>query len=49
MVGKNRVYDADPLADVDRRIIEVKILLDDPKLAAGLINLQVNVDFPPPK
>ncbi len=47
MIGKNRVYDADPLADVDRRVIEVKILLDDPALAAGLINLQVNVDFQP--
>jgi HlyD family secretion protein len=48
MIGKNRVYDADPLADVDRRVIEVKILLDEPALAAGLINLQVNVDFLPP-
>jgi HlyD family secretion protein len=45
LIGKNRVYDADPLADVDRRVIEVKILLDEPALAAGLINLQVNVDF----
>jgi HlyD family secretion protein len=47
MIGKNRVYDADPLADVDRRVVEVKILLDQPALAAGLINLQVNVDFQP--
>ncbi len=47
LIGKNRVYDADPLADVDRRVIEVKILLDQPDLAAALINLQVNVDFKP--
>jgi HlyD family secretion protein len=47
MVGKNRVYDADPLADVDRRVIDVQILLDDSAKAAGLINLQVNVNFQP--
>ncbi len=47
MIGKNRVYDADPLADVDRRVIEVKIALDQPAVAAKLINLQVNVDFQP--
>lgn len=47
MIGKNRVYDADPLADVDRRVIEVKILVDQAAVAAKLINLQVNVDFQP--
>ena len=47
MIGKNRVFDADPLTDVDRRVIEVKIMLDEPGPAAGLINLQVNVDFQP--
>ena len=35
MIGKNRVYDADPLADVDRRVIEVKIQLDQPARLAG--------------
>jgi HlyD family secretion protein len=51
MIGKNRVYDADPLADVDRRVVEVKILLDEPaaaEKAAKLINLQVNVQFTRP-
>jgi HlyD family secretion protein len=47
MVGKNRVTDGDPLADVDRRTVEVKVLLDDPEPAARLINLQVNVFFEP--
>jgi HlyD family secretion protein len=47
IIGKNRVYDADPLADVDRRVIEVNILLDQPAPASGLINLQVNVEFQP--
>jgi hypothetical protein len=30
---------------VDRRVIEVKILVDQTAVAAKLINLQVNVDF----
>jgi HlyD family secretion protein len=47
IIGKNRVYDADPLADVDRRVIEVNILLEQPAPASGLINLQVNVEFQP--
>jgi HlyD family secretion protein len=47
IIGKNRVYDADPLADVDRRVIEVNVLLDQPEPASGLINLQVNVEFQP--
>jgi HlyD family secretion protein len=47
MIGKNRVYDSDPLADVDRRVIDVKILVDQTAVAAKLINLQVNVDFQP--
>jgi HlyD family secretion protein len=44
-VGKNRIFDADPTANVDRRVFEVRILLDTPKPAAELIHLQVEVRF----
>ena len=47
MIGKNDVVDRDPVAIVDRRVIDVKILLDQPAQAAGLINHQVNVTFQP--
>lgn len=47
IIGKNRVFDADPLADVDRRVLEVKVMLDQPALAAGFINHQVTVEFQP--
>ena len=47
MVGKNRVYDADPMAAADRRVVEVKIQLDQAEPAAHLINLQVTVEISP--
>jgi HlyD family secretion protein len=43
MVGRNRVFDSDPRADVDRRVFEVRISLNENPLAARMINHQVNV------
>ncbi len=42
-IARNRVYDINPSADVDRRVVEVRVLLDDAGRAAGFINLQVTV------
>jgi HlyD family secretion protein len=46
-VAKNRIFDVDPTAAVDRRVIEVRAKLDDEsaKVAAEFLNLQVNVFF----
>ena len=35
----------DPAARKDARIVEVEIRLDDPKAAANLTNLQVDVEI----
>lgn len=45
MVGQSRVRDVDPMAQVHQRIVEVRILLDQPSTAtaAGFINHQVTV------
>ena len=43
MVAKNSVFDVDPAADADRRVVEVKVALDDSGPAAALVNLQVQV------
>jgi HlyD family secretion protein len=45
-IGKKDVLSTDPTADVDSRVVEVKIRLDRPasQKVAGLTNLQVNVD-----
>jgi len=45
MVGRNKVYDVDPRAEVDRRTVEVRIRVDDSAAAAKLINHQVNVEI----
>ncbi len=45
MIAKNRVFAADPTADVDLRVLEVKILLDNALPAAGLTNHQVTVEI----
>jgi HlyD family secretion protein len=45
IVGRNRVFDVDPTADVDRRVIEVKIRLDQSGPASSLINHQVKVEI----
>jgi HlyD family secretion protein len=44
-IGKRDVLDTDPAADVDVRVVEVKIRLDseDSEKVAGLTNLQVEV------
>ncbi len=44
-IGKKDVLDTDPAADVDARVVEVKIRLDkqDSKRVAGLTNMQVEV------
>jgi HlyD family secretion protein len=46
-VRKNDVLNNDPAADVDARVVEVKIRLDDSKPVAGLTNLQVQVEIEP--
>jgi HlyD family secretion protein len=43
IVAKNAVVDIDPAAAADRRVIEVRILLDDGQPAARLVSLQVEV------
>jgi HlyD family secretion protein len=46
-VGKKDVLNTDPAADTDARVVEVKIRLDDSKVAAGLTNLKVKVEINP--
>jgi HlyD family secretion protein len=46
-VGKQNEIGTDPAARKDARIIEVKILLDDPAPVAGLTNLQVDIVIQP--
>ncbi len=46
-VGKKDVLNTDPAADTDARVVEVKIRLDDSKVAAGLTNLKVKVEISP--
>jgi HlyD family secretion protein len=45
LVGKIDVLALDPVARTDSRIVEVKILLDEPERVAGLTNLQVDVEI----
>lgn len=42
-IGKQDVLSTDPVADVDARVVEVEILLDEPELAAMFTNLRVDV------
>jgi HlyD family secretion protein len=44
-IHRTTVLDVDPAADVDSRIVEVRIKLDDSKPVASLTNLQVRVDI----
>jgi len=46
-IGKMDVLSTDPTAKTDARVVEVKILLDDAGRAAGLTNLQVEVEIQP--
>jgi HlyD family secretion protein len=42
-IGKRDVLSTDPVADADARVVEVKVRLDRPELAAALTNLRVDV------
>ena len=46
-VGRMDVLGLDPVAEADARVIEVKILLDDPAAVSHLTNLQVEVEITP--
>ena len=46
-IGKMDVLGADPAAKTDARIVEVEVRLDESGPAAGLTNLQVEVEFEP--
>lgn len=43
MIFKNDVLNVDPAADADARVVEVRILLEEPDQVKGLTNLQVDV------
>jgi len=45
LIFKNDVLNIDPTADVDSRVVEVRIQLDDSQAAAKLTYLQVNVEI----
>lgn len=44
-IFKKDVLNDDPTARVDARVVEVKVLLDNPEVVSGLTNLQVEVDI----
>jgi HlyD family secretion protein len=46
-IGKKDVLNVDPAARTDARVVEVRILLDDPAQVAGLTNLEVDVAITP--
>ena len=46
-IGKKDVLNVDPAARTDARVVEVRILLDDPEEVAGLTNLEVDVAITP--
>lgn len=46
-VGKKDVLSVDPAARTDARVVEVRILLDDPAQVAGLTHLEVDVTITP--
>jgi HlyD family secretion protein len=43
MVSKNKLYDLDPTAPADQRVVMVKVSLDDAQVAKKFVNLQVTV------
>jgi HlyD family secretion protein len=45
LIDRNYIFDLDPRADADRRVVAVKIRLDDSKPAARFVNLQVKVSI----
>jgi HlyD family secretion protein len=46
-IGKKDVLSVDPAAKTDARVVEVRILLDDPAQVAGLTHLEVEVAIAP--
>jgi HlyD family secretion protein len=44
-IGKQSIFDIDPAADADARVVEVHIRLADGQQVGGLTNLQVDVDL----
>jgi HlyD family secretion protein len=46
-IGKQDVLGTDPVADVDARVVEVEVRLDDAAPAAHLTNLRVDVVIEP--
>lgn len=44
-IFKKDVLNEDPTAPIDTRVVEVKILLDEPDLVANLTNLQVDIEI----
>ena len=46
-VGKKDVLSTDPVADADARVVEVRVRLQNPEVAADLTNLRVQVVFEP--
>ncbi len=43
VLAKNQIFDLNPMADADRRVVEVKIRLDTNVSAADYIHMQVTV------
>jgi len=41
-VARNKVYDLDPAADRDARVVEVEVALDDPEVASRFVSLEVD-------
>lgn len=46
-VNRNTVMGFNPRADTDRRVVEVRVRLDDPARASHLVGLDVTVEFKP--
>ena len=49
VVGRNRVMPLDPVADADRRVVEVRVALDEDSDASDFVGMQVNVTLTPAK
>ena len=43
LIQRNDVFDTDPRSDTDSRVVEVRILLDQPEIADDFVHLQVDV------
>ncbi|WP_162659416.1 HlyD family efflux transporter periplasmic adaptor subunit [Tuwongella immobilis] len=47
MIGRNQLMPLDPVQDADRRIFEVRVLLDQPDLASRMIHHQATIRLLP--